>query len=200
MMYLKRYRGSFVSVARFMKQGLRQHEVVEFQRAVVGTITFMGKDTLVKLKSPLIIFLPINFIIYRPTDRNLFTWFLSPQILPPLGYACSWRCSSPFGKSLKLTKMYLYWETTASTSEGRGSTSCLLFYYRWMFLMVYSSVGSYSGSKPCFFSYDSSTYSYQSFMSNFYLNQLTNFILTEILNIIKKREGIYSAKIRKYKN
>jgi len=56
---------------------------VEFYKAVFGTIAFIGKDILVKFKSPLIIFFPISLIIYFPMALILLTCFWSPQILPP---------------------------------------------------------------------------------------------------------------------
>lgn len=59
------------------------HPRVEFYNAVFGTIAFIGNDIRVKFKSPLIIFLPINFIIYFPIDLIFVTCFLSPHILPP---------------------------------------------------------------------------------------------------------------------
>lgn len=44
------------------------HAIVEFYKAVFGTIAFIGNEIRVKLRSPLIIFLPINLIIYLPID------------------------------------------------------------------------------------------------------------------------------------
>ena len=64
---------------------------VEFSKAVLGTIALMGKDILVRLRSPLIIFLPISLIIYLPTDLILSTCFLSPHILPPFEWPNSCR-------------------------------------------------------------------------------------------------------------
>ena len=75
--------------AFFMKQGFMQHETVEFQRAVLGTITLIGKEILVKFKSPLIIFFPTILIIYLPMFLILLTCVLSPQIFPPLEQASS---------------------------------------------------------------------------------------------------------------
>ena len=49
------------------------HPKVEFSRAVLGTIALIGNDILVKLRSPLMIFFPINFIIYFPIDLTLLT-------------------------------------------------------------------------------------------------------------------------------
>jgi hypothetical protein len=58
-------------------------DIVEFYRAVLGTIALIGKEIRVRLRSPLIIFLPISLIIYLPMDLILSTCFLLPQILPP---------------------------------------------------------------------------------------------------------------------
>ena len=77
-----------------------QQEIVEFTSAVLGTIALIGKDILVRFKSPLMIFLPTIFIISFPIERILLTCALSPQILPPLEYAKSCRCSSSLGKNL----------------------------------------------------------------------------------------------------
>lgn len=67
--------GFVVSQAFFIKNGRVQpeyiyllHPKVEFSRAVFGTIALIGKEILVKFKSPLIIFFPISFIIYFPID------------------------------------------------------------------------------------------------------------------------------------
>ncbi len=60
-----------------------QQDIVEFYRAVFGTIAFIGKDILVRFKSPLMIFFPTIFIISLPIERILLTWILSPQTLPP---------------------------------------------------------------------------------------------------------------------
>lgn len=46
---------------------------VQFSRAVFGTMAFIGKETLVRLKSPLIIFFPIRTIISFPIARTLLT-------------------------------------------------------------------------------------------------------------------------------
>jgi hypothetical protein len=64
-----------------------QHDIVEFYSAVFGTIDFIGNDILVKLRSPLIIFLPINFIISLPVDRTFFICISSAQTFPPFEYA-----------------------------------------------------------------------------------------------------------------
>ena len=65
------------------------HPIVEFYNAVFGTIALIGNDILVRLKSPVIIFLPINFTISLPIDLIFFTWDLSSQNFPPSEYA-SW--------------------------------------------------------------------------------------------------------------
>ena len=44
------------------------HAIVEFYKAVFGTIAFIGNEILVRLRSPLTNFLPINLIIYLPID------------------------------------------------------------------------------------------------------------------------------------
>ena len=44
------------------------HAMVEFYKAVFGTIALIGNEIRVRLRSPLIIFLPINLIIYLPID------------------------------------------------------------------------------------------------------------------------------------
>ena len=61
-----------------------QQETVELTRAVLETMALMGKEIRVRLRSPLIIFLPTILIISLPIDLILLTWDLSPQILPPL--------------------------------------------------------------------------------------------------------------------
>lgn len=83
-----------------MKYGFIQHDMVELTRAVLGTMAFMGNEILVRLRSPLIIFLPTILIISLPIDRILLTCDLSPQILPPFEYASSCLCSSSLGKNL----------------------------------------------------------------------------------------------------
>ena len=44
------------------------HPKAEFYKAVLGTIALIGKEIRVKLRSPLMIFLPISLIIYFPID------------------------------------------------------------------------------------------------------------------------------------
>lgn len=61
-----------------------QQETVELTSAVLETMALMGKEILVRLRSPLMIFLPTILIISLPIDLILLTWDLSPQILPPL--------------------------------------------------------------------------------------------------------------------
>jgi hypothetical protein len=60
-----------------------QQEMVELTRAVLGTMALMGKEILVRFRSPLMIFLPTILIISLPMERILLTCDLSPQILPP---------------------------------------------------------------------------------------------------------------------
>ena len=48
-------------------------DMVEFYRAVFGTIALMGKEILVRFRSPLIIFFPTIFVVSFPIDRILFT-------------------------------------------------------------------------------------------------------------------------------
>jgi len=60
-----------------------QQDIVEFSSAVLGTIALIGNEIRVKFRSPVIIFFPTILIISLPIDRILFTWILSPQILPP---------------------------------------------------------------------------------------------------------------------
>lgn len=60
-----------------------QQEMVELTRAVLGTMALMGKEILVRFRSPLMIFFPTILIISLPIERILFTCALSPQILPP---------------------------------------------------------------------------------------------------------------------
>jgi hypothetical protein len=50
-----------------------QQLMVEFSRAVLGTIALMGKLILVKFRSPLMIFLPTILIISLPIERILLT-------------------------------------------------------------------------------------------------------------------------------
>ena len=64
-----------------------QHDIVEFYSAVLGTIALMGKDMRVRLRSPLIIFLPTILIISFPIDLILLTCTLSAHIFPPFEYA-----------------------------------------------------------------------------------------------------------------
>lgn len=85
-----RYTGLLVAAALGMKYGSMQpeiklmlHPIVEFYSAVLGTMDLMGKDILVRLKSPLIIFLPISLIISLPIDLIFLTCYLSSQYLPP---------------------------------------------------------------------------------------------------------------------
>ena len=73
MIYLKRSTGSLASQAFLMKYGFIQHDIVEFYKAVFGTMALMGKDILVRLRSPEMIFLPTIFIISLPIDRILLT-------------------------------------------------------------------------------------------------------------------------------
>jgi hypothetical protein len=61
------------SPALFMKYGFMQQDIVEFYRAVFGTIALMGKEIRVKLRSPLMIFFPTILIISLPMDRILLT-------------------------------------------------------------------------------------------------------------------------------
>ena len=61
-----------------------QQETVELTSAVRGTMTLMGKEIRVRLRSPLISFFPTILSISLAVDRILFTCDLSPQILPPL--------------------------------------------------------------------------------------------------------------------
>lgn len=61
-----------------------QQETVELTSAVLETMALMGKEIRVRLRSPLMIFLPTILIISLPIDLILLTWDLSPQILPPL--------------------------------------------------------------------------------------------------------------------
>lgn len=77
-----------------------QQDMVEFSSAVFGTIALIGKDILVRLRSPLMIFLPTIFIISFPIERILLTCTLSGQIFPPFEYAYSCLCSSSLGKNL----------------------------------------------------------------------------------------------------
>ena len=72
-MYLNLSTGSLASHALYMKYGFMQHDTVEFYRAVLGTIALMGKDILVRFRSPDMIFLPTIFIISLPMDRILLT-------------------------------------------------------------------------------------------------------------------------------
>jgi len=81
-----------------MKYGIEQPKlenmiqaIIEFYRAVLGTIALIGKVILVKLRSPLIIFLPISLIISFPIDLILSTCFLFPHTLPPFECASSCR-------------------------------------------------------------------------------------------------------------
>lgn len=60
----------------------------------------MGNEILVRLRSPLINFLPINFIIYLPMDLIFETCFLFPQIFPPLEWPNSCLCYYSFGQNL----------------------------------------------------------------------------------------------------
>lgn len=71
-----------------------QQDMVEFSNAVLGTIDLMGKEILVRLRSPLMIFLPMSLIISLPVERTFLICISSAQIFPPLEYACSCRCSS----------------------------------------------------------------------------------------------------------
>ena len=61
-----------------------QQETVELTSAVLETMALMGKEILVRLRSPLMIFLPTILIISLPIDLILLTCDLSPQTLPPL--------------------------------------------------------------------------------------------------------------------
>jgi len=72
-MYLNLSRGSVASQAFRMKYGFIQHDIVEFSRAVFGTIALIGKDILVRLRSPEMIFLPTILIISLPMDLILLT-------------------------------------------------------------------------------------------------------------------------------
>lgn len=78
------------------------HPRVEFSKAVLGTIALIGKEILVKFKSPLIIFFPINFIISLPIDLIFDTCLASPQIFPP--FECPNSCLGYYssGKNLNL--------------------------------------------------------------------------------------------------
>jgi hypothetical protein len=58
--------------------------MVEFSNSVFGTIALIGNEILVRLRSPLMSFLPISLIISFPIDLIFDTCFLLPQILPPL--------------------------------------------------------------------------------------------------------------------
>lgn len=73
MMNLKRSKGSLASDASFRKYGFMQQDMVEFSRAVLGTMTLMGKEMRVRLRSPLMIFLPTILIISLPMERILLT-------------------------------------------------------------------------------------------------------------------------------
>ena len=52
-------------------------------------MALMGKEILVRLRSPLMIFLPTILIISLPMDLILLTWTLSVQTFPPLEWAPS---------------------------------------------------------------------------------------------------------------
>lgn len=56
-----------------MKYGFMQQETVELTNAVLETIALMGKEILVRLRSPLMIFLPTILIISLPIDLILLT-------------------------------------------------------------------------------------------------------------------------------
>jgi hypothetical protein len=56
-----------------MKYGFMLQDIVEFSRAVLGTIALMGKDIRVRLRSPVINFFPTILIISLPTERILLT-------------------------------------------------------------------------------------------------------------------------------
>ena len=79
-----------------------QQETVELTRAVRGTMALMGKEMRVRLRSPLMIFLPTILIISLPMLRILLTCTLSEQTLPPFEWAASCRCYSSLGKVLGL--------------------------------------------------------------------------------------------------
>lgn len=54
--------------ALFIYSGKNIAELKVRSKALLAIIAFIGKDILVKLKSPLRIFLPISEITYFPTD------------------------------------------------------------------------------------------------------------------------------------
>lgn len=61
-----------------------QQDMVEFSRAVLGTIALIGKEMRVRLRSPVMIFFPTILIISLPMDLILVIWVLSPHTFPPL--------------------------------------------------------------------------------------------------------------------
>ena len=84
--------------------------MVEFYNSVFGTIALIGKEILVRLRSPLISFFPMSLIISLPMDLILLTCFLFPQILPPFECPNSCRWSSSFGGNLNDRKVTCnYW-------------------------------------------------------------------------------------------
>ena len=77
-----------------------QLAIVEFSKAVFGTIALIGKEILVRFKSPLINFLPMSLIISFPMDLIFSTCDLLPQTLPPFECPSSCRWSPSFSKNL----------------------------------------------------------------------------------------------------
>lgn len=54
-----------------------------FSNPDLGIMAIIGNEIVVKLKLPLIIFLPISLIIVLPTLLDKLTIFLSKQAVPP---------------------------------------------------------------------------------------------------------------------
>lgn len=79
--------GSLVEAALFIYSGKRIVYIKVFSSPDLGIIAFIGKDTVLRLKLPLIIFLPISFIICFPTALDKFTYALSRLVVPPFSCA-----------------------------------------------------------------------------------------------------------------
>lgn len=80
-----------------------------FSSPVLGIMHLIGKDIVVRLKSPDIIFLPISFIINFPVFLKLSLIFLFIHSLPPSLFASSCRHSSVLSNfGLNFFKYYSY--------------------------------------------------------------------------------------------
>lgn len=76
--------GSLIPAATPIYTGNKHVPVSAVYSALFGIMALIGKLTVVKLKSPEMIFLPISPMIYLPTLRVVLMIPLSVHSLPPL--------------------------------------------------------------------------------------------------------------------